>query len=223
MGLCRPLVTVRYVQSATDLGGMRTVTTSTIRLATESDAAEIASIYRPYVVDTAITFELDPPSPAEIRDRIESKLAEYPWLVCEYEGEVVGYAYAGPVRKREAYQWSVESSVYVDASVHRNGVARGLYESLFALLDLQGYLNVYAVVTLPNPGSVALHESFGFEQDAEFEAMGYKHGAWHDVGWWSLALADHPDEPVPPLSLAVAQDDARWEQRLERGESSIRL
>jgi L-amino acid N-acyltransferase YncA len=223
MGLCRPLVTVRYVQRATDHGRPSRVTGTEIRLATEDDAEAITAIYRPYVEDTSITFELDPPSPAEIRDRIETKLTDYPWLVCEYEGEVVGYAYAGPVRKREAYQWSVESSVYVAESAHRNGVARGLYESLFALLDLQGYLNVYAVVTLPNPGSVALHESFGFEQEAEFEAMGYKHGSWHDVGWWSLSLEDHPDEPVPPLSLAAAQDDARWEERLTRGESSVRF
>ncbi|SDM06091.1 phosphinothricin acetyltransferase [Halogranum gelatinilyticum] len=194
-----------------------------IRLATRDDAEAIAEIYRPYVEETAITFELEPPTAEEIRERIEKKLVDYPWLVCEHEGRVVGYAYAGAVRTREAYQWSVESSVYVAESAHRNGVARGLYESLFALLDLQGYLNVYAVVTLPNPGSVALHEAFGFEHDARFEKMGYKSGAWHDVGWWSLSLGEHPEAPSPPTSLATAREHDEWTERLHRGEDSVRL
>lgn len=199
------------------------MTRATLRLATEADAAAIRRIYAPYVDDTAITFELDPPSTDEIRERIRDTLAEYPWLVCAVDGDVVGYAYAGPVRKREAYQWSVESSVYVDPEAHRNGVARGLYESLLALLELQGYISVYAVATLPNPASVAFHESFGFEQDAAFEKMGYKHGEWHDVGWWSLTLREHPDDPDPPLSLWAAQDRAEWDEALTAGQSSIRL
>ncbi|SFK98625.1 phosphinothricin acetyltransferase [Halogranum rubrum] len=197
--------------------------TATLRLATEDDAAAIQRIYAPYVEETAITFELEPPSTAEIRERIDDTLTDYPWLVCEADDDVVGYAYAGPVRKREAYQWSVESSVYVDSAAHRNGVARGLYESLLELLELHGYITVYAVATLPNPGSVALHESFGFDHDATFEKMGYKHGEWHDVGWWSLAVREHPADPDPPLSLAVARERDEWDERLTAGQSSIRL
>ncbi|WP_089821929.1 arsinothricin resistance N-acetyltransferase ArsN1 family B [Halogranum amylolyticum] len=195
----------------------------TLRLATETDAAAVQRIYAPYVEDTAITFELEPPSTAELRDRIRDTLADYPWIVCEVDGDVVGYAYAGPIRKREAYQWSVESSVYVDSAHHRNGVARGLYESLLELLELQGYITVYAVATLPNPASVAFHESFGFEQDAAFEKMGYKGGEWHDVGWWSHTLRDHPDDPDPPLSLSAAREFDGWEDALHAGESSVRL
>jgi phosphinothricin acetyltransferase len=199
------------------------VTRATLRLATETDAAAVRRIYEPYVDDTAITFELEPPSTDEIRDRIRETLTDYPWLVCEVDGDVVGYAYGGPVRKREAYQWSVESSVYVDSTAHRNGVARGLYESLLELLELQGYTTVYAVATLPNPPSVAFHESFGFEQDAAFEKMGYKHGEWHDVGWWSLTLRDHPSDPDPPLSLSAAREEERWADAVTTGEPSIRL
>lgn len=199
------------------------MTRVTLRLATEADAEAIQRIYAPYVEDTAITFELEPPSTTEIRERIRETLTDYPWLVCEVDGEVVGYAYAGPIRKREAYQWAVESSVYVDSAYHRNGVARGLYESLLALLDLQRYITVYAVATLPNPASVAFHESFGFEQDAAFEKMGYKHGEWHDVGWWSYTLREHPDDPDPPLSPSAAQELAGWDDALNAGESSVRL
>ena len=215
-------MTVQYVR-VRRVAERRRPVSGEIRLATRDDAEAIADIYRPYVEETAITFELEPPTADEIRDRLEKKLSDYPWLVCEHDGEVVGYAYAGAVRKREAYQWSVESSVYVAESAHRNGVARGLYESLFALLDLQGYLNVYAVVTLPNPGSVALHEAFGFEHDARFEKMGYKSGEWHDVGWWSLSLGEHPEGPSPPLSLSAAQEREGWADALTAGQPSVRL
>lgn len=197
------------------------VTGPRLRLATEADAEAVRRIYAPYVEDTAITFELTPPSADDLRDRIQKKLVDFPWLVCEVGDNIVGYAYAGPVQKREAYQWSVESSVYVDETAHGQGIGSELYESLFALLELQGYIRVYALVTLPNPASVSIHESFGFEQEAEFEKMGHKNGAWHDVGWWSLALRDHPDDPYPPLSLSAAKDLDGWDEALGAGQSSI--
>jgi phosphinothricin acetyltransferase len=114
-----------------------------IRLVDESDARSIQRIYAPYVRNTSITFERSPPSIEELKRQIKEKEEEYPWLVCEHDDSIAGYAYAGSIRKRAAYQWSVESSVYVDHDFHRRGVARGLYERLLAVLSRQGYYNVY--------------------------------------------------------------------------------
>ena len=119
-------------------------------------------------------------------------------MVCERKSGVVGYAYAGVHRKRAAYQWTAEVSVYVRADARRSGVARTLYESLFSDLKSRGFCTLLAGVTLPNPGSVALHESFGFSPVGVYSAVGYKFGAWHDVGWWQLRIAD-PDRPSATL------------------------
>src|SRR5918996_222132 len=135
---------------------------SSIRLATERDAEEIASIYAPNVTDTIISFELEPPTADEMRLRIEATLERCPWLVCEREGRVLGYAYADAHGSRAAYRWSVDVSVYVHEDARRMGLGRALYTSLFAALDLQGFYNAYAGATLPNPASVGLHEAVGF-------------------------------------------------------------
>ncbi|WP_254536495.1 GNAT family N-acetyltransferase [Halomarina litorea] len=189
-----------------------------LRLATADDAAAVRRIYAPFVADTAITFEQDDPSRDEIRGRIEETLPASPWLVCERSGEsdeadesdelggeVVGYAYAGPVRKRAAYQWSVESSVYVDPAAQRRGVARALYTALIALLADQGYRNIFAVMTLPNEASAAFHEALGFESVGVLADAGYKLGDWHDVAWLQKRIGSEgdaaADAPAPPRSL----------------------
>jgi phosphinothricin acetyltransferase len=177
-----------------------------IRIATPADAGAIAAIYRPFVDETAVSFELEPPDAAEMERRIAGTLPALPWLVLD-RGEVQGYAYASRHRERAAYRWSVDSSVYVAAGHRRAGVGRALYTALFALLRAQGYRAVHGGVTLPNAPSVGLHEALGFAPVGVYRAVGYKLGGWHDVGWWQLALrppAPAPAEPCPVGSLAPA-------------------
>lgn len=171
-----------------------------VRVARPEDAARIAAIYAPYVESTPITFEIDPPSADDMRERVERIQARWPWLVWEDGGRVLGYAYAGEHRARAAYRWCVEVAVYVAAGAQRRGVGRALYGALLPMLVLQGFRNAYAGITLPNPASVALHEAVGFVPLGVYRRVGWKLGAWHDVGWWSRDLAPHdalPSEPVP--------------------------
>jgi phosphinothricin acetyltransferase len=165
-----------------------------------------AAIYAPFVAESAVSFEDVPPDGAEFARRIEATSARYPWLVADDDGEVAGYAYATPYRDRAAYRWAAESAVYVGESHRRRGVGRQLYGALFDLLTRQGIRMVCAGVTLPNPGSVALHEACGFEPVGVYRRIGYKHGRWHDVGWWQLQLpggdAEPLAEPGPPVRLA---------------------
>src|SRR3954471_10624847 len=134
-----------------------------IRMANTGDAAAIAAIYRPHVTDAVTSFEVDPPGAADIAARLQAVLARTPWLVCtDAAGAPIGYAYASPHRDRAAYQWSVDVAVYIHAGHHRRGVGRALYETLFALLRLQGFYVAHAGITLPNAASVGLHESLGF-------------------------------------------------------------
>ncbi|MEF8808114.1 GNAT family N-acetyltransferase [Natronomonas sp.] len=180
------------------------------RLATRSDAEAIAAIYRPYVEETAITFEETPPDADEIAARITDTVETYPWFVAERKGAVVGYAYAGKLRKRAAYRWVVELSVYVDRERRGEGIGSALYDALLATLERQGFRSAYGVVTLPNPGSVAFHEAWGFEQAALLPEAGYKLGEWHDVAWYERGLGDgRPDDPAEPTPFSACRD-APW-------------
>lgn len=192
-------------------------TLSGIRLATGRDAGQVAAIYAPNVTGKIISFESEPPGADEMRRRIEATLERYPWLVCERRGRVLGYAYAGPHGSRAAYQWSVDVSVYVHGESHRMGVGRALYASLFAALALQGFYNAYAGATLPNPASVGLHESVGFRPVGIYHEVGYKLGAWHDVGWWHLPLREKITAPDPPTHLPSVLDSVEWETALATG------
>jgi phosphinothricin acetyltransferase len=178
-----------------------------IRFATPDDAAGVAAVYAPYC-STPISFELEPPDADEIRGRMAKVLEAYPWLVAEEGGAIVGYSYAGRHRERAAYRWAVDVSVYVLAGRHRLGIGRRLYEALFDLLRRQGFVNAYAGVTLPNPGSVGLHESLGFEPVGVYRLVGYKCGAWHDVAWYQLRLQEPTDPPAPPSALAPSWTDS---------------
>lgn len=195
--------------------------TPTIRLARPDDARVVAAIYEPAVTESAVSFETDPPDEAEMRRRIDRTLPDHPWLVCERDGEVAGYAYAGPHRERAAYRWSVDVSAYVHPDHRRQGVGRGLYESLFAILSLQGFVNAYAGIALPNPASVGLHESMGFEPVGVYEGVGYKHGAWRDVGWWQLRLVERPDDPEPPIDVSAVKSRSGWDDALVSGEDVV--
>jgi L-amino acid N-acyltransferase YncA len=169
-----------------------------IRLARPDDAAAVADIYRPYVEATPISFEVVAPGPDEMRGRIVATLERRPWLVYEDGGRVVGYAYASSHHAREAYQWSVDVAVYVRQDFHRRGVGRALYDDLFPRLAQQGFANAYAGITLPNEKSVGLHESLGFTPVGVYRNVGYKLGAWRDVGWWHRQLQPLPSTPQPP-------------------------
>lgn len=150
------------------------------------------------------SFEEAPPSVAEFAERARALSATHPWLVAEREGEIVGYAYACPHRSRPAYRWSVDVSVYVAAADQRQGFARRLYRELFARLRRQGFRVACAGITLPNPASVGLHESLGFEPVGVYRGIGWKAGAWRNVGWWQLDLAPAGDEPPAEPSAPAA-------------------
>ncbi len=169
-----------------------------IRTATLEDAAAVAAIYAPVVQHTAISFETDPPAAAEMRGRIDKTLASLPWLVAvDDAGTVCGYAYASKHRERAAYQWSVDTTVYVREGHRGRGVGRALYGRLLPLLTELGYAQAFAGIALPNDGSVGLHEAVGFQPLGVYRAVGFKHGQWRDVGWWQKTLAT-PAEPQPP-------------------------
>jgi L-amino acid N-acyltransferase YncA len=173
-----------------------------IRMATINDAPALAEIYRPYVSDTAVSFELVPPSDQEFAQRVARTLERTPWLVYERGGRIVGYAYASRHREREAYQWSVEVSAYVRTDAQRAGVARALYEKLFELLAMQGFYSAFAGITLPNDASVEFHQALGFKHIGDFHSIGYKFGRWHDTTWLerSIRAYDQPAGPPTPLS-----------------------
>ena len=193
-----------------------------IRLATANDGEAVAAIYRPVVADTAISFETTPPDREEMIRRIAETLPSYPWLVCDVDGRTAGYAYAARHRVRGAYQWSVDTSVYIAEDQRRRQIGRGLYTSLFAILTAQGYFNAFAGIALPNPASVALHEAMGFEPIGVYRRVGYKLERWHDVGWWQLTLKQHEESPDVPLDIATLAGRPDWTELLARGESIIR-
>src|SRR5438128_1428647 len=150
-----------------------------LRMATLNDAAGIAEIYEPIVRSTPISFEIEVPGEQEIRRRIERTLTAYPWLVCEYRDRLAGYAYASRHAERAAYQWSVDTSIYVHSDFRRRKIGQALYTSLFRILAAQGYYKEYARITLPNPDIVKYQESVGFRRIGVYREVGYKMGAWH--------------------------------------------
>jgi phosphinothricin acetyltransferase len=168
----------------------------------ESDAAACAAIYAPHVEASATSFEERAPSPGEMEARIEKISATHPWLVIEEGGGVRGYAYACPHRGRPAYRWAADVSVYVAAGHRGRGFGRSLYEALFDRLRAQRFQVACAGITLPNEASIALHERLGFVAVGTYGRIGWKDGAWRDVGWWQLELMpagpEPPAEPLPP-------------------------
>ncbi|MGE0526202.1 MAG: arsinothricin resistance N-acetyltransferase ArsN1 family B [Bdellovibrionales bacterium] len=190
-----------------------------IRLADATrDAVAVTKIYKPYVLNSAISFETVAPSTREMETRISLVLPFAPWLVFERDGEILGYAYASRHRDRAAYQWSVDTAVYIRNTSHRQGIGRALYTSLIGLLRLQGFYAAHAGVTLPNPGSVGLHETMGFRQIGVYPRVGYKNNQWHDVGWWQLPLQECFECPLAPRPTADAQRDSpHWDTILASG------
>jgi phosphinothricin acetyltransferase len=165
-----------------------------IRPATAADAARIAEIYRPYVTETAISFEETPPDAAEILSRME---ASHLWLVDDTGEEIRGYAYATRWRSRHAYRFTAETTVYVASEHHGRGVGRTLYEELLGQLTGLGFVTVVAGITLPNDRSVEFHRSLGFTDVGRFPEVGFKFDTWYDTGWMVRSLRD-PQRDDPP-------------------------
>ena len=194
-----------------------------IRLASDADAGQIQAIYAPIVRDTFISFETDIPSVDEMRSRILHKLEDYPWLVAEHDGSVLGYAYAGRWRERTAYNWTVEVSVYVHPGAQRLRVGRAVYSALFDVLYLQGFVQATAGIALPNEASIRLHESLGFKAVGVFHRVGYKMGQWHDVNWMELQLRPPTAEPPHPRALHQVVTTPEWEAALAAGARLMRV
>jgi len=167
-----------------------------VRDASERDAEACAAIYAPYVTDTAITFESDPPLPVEMAERIATAARTHAWVVLENEGRVVGYAYGGPFNSRVAYRWSCEVSVYLERGRRRTGGGRALYDALFPRLAERGFRTAVAGMTLPNDASVGLHRAMGFEPVGTYRRIGWKHNTWHDVAWTQRTITTGQDPPA---------------------------
>jgi phosphinothricin acetyltransferase len=192
-----------------------------IRLATPDDAAGILKIYSPYCESSHVSFEIIAPHEAEMRERIAHIMDQHPWLVASIDDEVAGYVYASQHRARAAYRWAVDVAVYVGRAHHRRGLGRALYTTLFALLRQQGYFKAYAGITLPNPASVGLHESLGFQSVAVYPKVGYKLGRWLDVGWWQLNLQAEVDNPPEPRGFPAIRGSGALDSVLAAGAALI--
>lgn len=178
------------------------------------------AIYRPYVEQTPITFETQVPSVMEFAGRIRKVSEQFAWLKCEINGEIAGYAYASRPFARAAYRWDAELSVYLSQKFWGRGIASAFYRCLLSLLERQHYCNAYALITLPNEASLALHRSFGFVENGVLRESGYKLGKWHDVIWLQKRLGDEQSAPVEPIPMH-ALDESMVTGLLEKESNTI--
>jgi len=192
-----------------------------IRMVKEADYAAMLEVYKPNVLHTAVTFEYEVPSLEEYSNRINNIITHYPCLVCEQSGVIAGFAYAGLLRIKAAYQWSTETTIYVSEKFQGKGVASALYHALLSVLELQGFVNVYAAVTLPNMASERLHASVGFAEIGLFEKVGFKHGKWHDLKWYEMYLVEHPKDPHPPQSIISFKETPAFADVLENANEAL--
>jgi phosphinothricin acetyltransferase len=189
-----------------------------IRFAQLTDAAGIRAIYAPYCEATCVSFEIVAPTIEQTQERVSRITADYPWLVGEIDGQIVGYVYASRHHERAAYRWSVDVAVYVAAGQQRRGVGRILYETLFSILREQGHFKAFAGITLPNPASIGLHESLGFRPTAVFRGVGHKFRRWLDVGWWQRDLQPERDNPIDPQPFRLMQGSPAVATALAEGQ-----
>lgn len=162
-----------------------------------TDAQAILDLYTPYITDTVITFETEIPTLEAFTQRIAGICQDYPYLVCEQDGKILGYAYASRHRERAAYRYSVDVSIYVEKNSKHRGIGRALYNRLFEELQQYPYYTAFACITLPNEASIGLHKAFGFREAGVFHRDGYKAGQWLDVAWLEKPLKEYG---VPPES-----------------------
>ena len=184
---------------------MKTNTSITIRMANPADAQALLNIYAPYVINTAITFEYDVPSVEEFASRIAHSLEKYPYLIAEEGGNILGYAYASPFHDRPAYDWAVETSIYVDQNIKHRGIGRKLRDALESTLREQGILNMNACIAYPpeedehlDKNSVEFHAHMGYRLVGEFYKCGYKFNRWYNMVWMEKLIGEHLSDQKPP-------------------------
>ena len=180
-----------------------------LRVATEKDAAQALEIYAPYVLDTAVTFEWEVPTLEEFQNRMMRTLQKYPFIVAEQHDLIVGYTYASPFRSRRAYDWAVESAIYVRKDCRRSGAGRKLYNALETVLKLQGILSINACIAYSNKederltkDSFRFHERMGYSLAGEFHDCGYKFDTWYNVVWMEKTIGPHTDDVSQPLAFS---------------------
>lgn len=190
-----------------------------IKIASPSDAEAILNIYAPYIKNTAVTFEYEVPSVEEFRKRIVHTLKKYPYLLALKGGEIIGYAYAGPLHVRAAYAWSAETSIYVKKDYKGKGTGRALYEALEYVLKKQNVINSNACIAYPEKedqfltrDSVKFHSRLGYQKVAEFHQCAYKFGTWYNMVWMEKFLREHPQKPQAFRSFEeVRKEFKEWE------------
>lgn len=173
----------------------------TIRPVTIADADRLLEIYAPYVQETAITFEYEVPTLPEFESRITDITSRYPYLAALTDGEIKGYAYASAFKGRAAYDWSVETSIYIDMNCHGEGIGSCLYEHLESILRMQNICNLCACIAYPNPESIRFHEYMGYKEVAHFHKSGYKFGTWYDMIWMEKFINDHTSDQKPFIPI----------------------
>lgn len=170
-----------------------------IRIAKSEDMERLCEIYKYYVEETNVSFEIEPPSVEEFTERFESIIPKYPYLVAEIDGEILGYSYANTFKARLAYRWCVETTIYLDKNASGRGLGRALYTALEGYLRKQNIKNLYAGIVYPYPMSTEFHARMGYKKIAYFEKCGYKFGTWHDTTWMEKVIGekvDHTEEVV---------------------------
>ena len=184
-----------------------------IRPAQVSDAPKLLEIYAPYVKDTAITFEYDVPSKKEFASRIAHTLERYPYIVAQKDGIIAGYAYAGAFKSRAAYDWSVETSIYVARGIRKCGTGRALYTTLEKILKAMNIKNVNACIAAPEKedeylsnDSILFHERMGYTLAGTFHQCGSKFGRWYNMVWMEKLIASHEENPAPVLPFCAVQE-----------------
>lgn len=185
----------------------------TIRIASQADAAALLEIYAPYVTGTAITFEYEVPSPEEFAGRIRHTLERYPYLVAEADGQILGYAYVSPFKERAAYDWAVETSIYVRQDFGGRGIGRRLYEGMEQILVRQNILNLNACIACPETddeylthGSIRFHEKMGYRMVGMFHNCGYKFDRWYHMVWMEKMIGPHTAPQLPVIPFPVLCD-----------------
>lgn len=159
------------------------------------DVEQLLNIYAPYVTETAVSFEYVPPTREEFLKRILNTIQKYPYLVAEKDGKIIGYAYVSRFHERPAYDWAVETSIYIDMKQRKNGVGTKLYEKLEELLKSKNYKNMYACIAYPNPASIAFHEKLGYKEVGHFYNCAYKLDKWYDMVWMEKFIGEHNTAP----------------------------
>jgi L-amino acid N-acyltransferase YncA len=178
----------------------------TIRPARIDDGAAVADVYAPYVLKTAVSFEVEAPSAAVMGERIDTTIVTHPWLIAESGRAVVGFCYAGKHSQRAAYRWTVDVTIYVKEDIRRSGVGRSLYAVLLETLRRQGFRSAFSEIVLPNDGSIRLHETAGFRNIGVHKDIGFKFGRWHDIEYWRLGLSESSAPPSEPIPFAVFKE-----------------